>query len=392
MYKSLSLLLLSLALFSCSTNNISPKRSLSSDPITSKQSETNIISIVDTYSEGPLNTPTPIGSMEQFELVFGKLKTTLRADNRSYLQVQQFFLNGGESAFITRIPSQSEIGTKESQTGIYAQPFFNILLLPGLANLKEPEAAPIRKAVLDLVKEKSAFLLIDPPAGLNTEGVLTWRNNSTDLLEQDRAALFYPRLLVNDPAFGKKGRYLEASGTVAGILSANPYYIGPGGVVFKNVKALEYKLTDSMITKMFHPENGVAINPILEFDAGILVGGARTLKSNSEEVGNIPSRRVLSIIETSIGSILAPYIFAENNEMTWRTAKQQIEIYLTDVWKEGAIQGADPATAFNIEVGLGTTMTPEDVEANIMRVTVKIALNRYDKYVTLNYTQEVGQK
>lgn len=392
MHKSLCLILLAFSLFGCASNNISPNRSLSSDPVTTKVVITDAISIVDTYSEGPFNTPLPISNMEDFESIFGKLKTTLRADNRAYLQIQQFFQNGGTTAYITRISSPTDIGTKEAKTGIYANEYFNILLLPGLANLREPEAAPIRKAALDLVKERSAFLIIDPPAGLNTEGVLTWRNNATDLLNQDRAAMFYPRLLVNDPAFGKKGRYLEASGTVAGILSSAPYYISPTGVILKNTKALEYKLTDSMISKLFSPENGVAINPIIDQEAGMVVSGARTLKANSEDVSHITSRRVLSMIEPSIESILAPYIFAENNELAWNSVKVQIGRYLTDVWTEGAIQGESASKAFTVEVGLGETMTPEDVLANTMKVTVKIALNSYDKYITLNYVQKTGQQ
>lgn len=54
--------------------------------------------------------------------------------------------------------------------------------------------------------------------------------------------------------------------------------------------------------------------------------------------------------------------------------KCMIENFLRSVWKRGGLAGATPEDAFEVHIGLGDTMTAEDILDGIMRITVLVAL------------------
>ena len=66
------------------------------------------------------------------------------------------------------------------------------------------------------------------------------------------------------------------------------------------------------------------------------------------------------------------YAFAPNDAGTWITVKSMLTNFLTDLWKQGALAGAAPEQAFDVQVGLSLTMTPNDILDDIMRITVKV--------------------
>lgn len=393
MYKTLCLLLLTIFLFSCATNTRTVSSEVTDPQATVAEPSFNVAAFVDTYPQGPINTPTLITSLDQFESTFGAIDPTPRADNHANLQVRQFFLNGGTNLWINRVVAPDYIGSKESKTGIYAfDKNFNILAIPVLASLKEPEAGNLRKAALELVKEKRAFLIIDPPATANPEVLLTWRNSAPELLNQDHAAIYFPRILVNDPALGKKGRYLEPSGTMAGIMSHTDYSQSPANIKIQGGKALEYKITDSMLTEMSKPANGVAINALKDFpNQGMLVRGAYTLNANSDDFRYIRTRRILLSIEQSVKQIVRSYVFQPNTNSTWLSVQSEISNYLIGMWKEGVIQGSATDQAFSVSVGLGTTMTGEDILNGLMNITVRVAVNNPNEFVVLTFQQQMPQ-
>ncbi len=102
------------------------------------------------------------------------------------------------------------------------------------------------------------------------------------------------------------------------------------------------------------------INAIRFFNGhGILVWGTRTLAGNSRDWRCVSVRRTIIFIEQSVKLTAQKYVFEPNNSNTWAAIKGTISSFLTDIWKSGGLQGATPAEAFNVEVGLGTTMTGE---------------------------------
>jgi phage tail sheath protein FI len=59
------------------------------------------------------------------------------------------------------------------------------------------------------------------------------------------------------------------------------------------------------------------------------------------------------MIEVSVkqGTIWA--VFEPNNETLWVKVRIQIETYLTQLWRSGALAGARPEQAFYVSCGLG---------------------------------------
>nr|MDA3857097.1 phage tail protein [Roseovarius sp.] len=135
---------------------------------------------------------------------------------------------------------------------------------------------------------------------------------------------------------------------------------------------------------------GKSINAIRPFvGEGTLVWGARTLDGNSLDWRYINVRRTMIMIEESIKLAAKAYVFEPNVANTWVTIRAMIENFLTGVWKQGGLAGAVPADAFSVHVGLGDTMTPEDVLEGILRITVMVALTRPAEFIEITFRQQM---
>ena len=137
---------------------------------------------------------------------------------------------------------------------------------------------------------------------------------------------------------------------------------------------------------------GKSINAIRFFNGqGILVWGARTLDGNSQDWRYISVRRTITFIEQSVKLATRAYVFEPNNPNTWATVKSMISNFLTTFWKQGGLQGATPADAFAVEVGLGSTMTAEDLLKGVMNVSVKVAVVHPAEFIIISFQQQMAE-
>jgi len=137
---------------------------------------------------------------------------------------------------------------------------------------------------------------------------------------------------------------------------------------------------------------GKSINVIRPFPGiGTLVWGARTLDGNSQDWRYINVRRTLIMIEQSVKLATRTYVFEPNDATTWLSLKTMISSFLENLWKQGALAGAAPAQAFDVQVGLGATMTPQDILDGLMLVTVKVALTRPAEFIVITFQQQMQQ-
>jgi len=135
---------------------------------------------------------------------------------------------------------------------------------------------------------------------------------------------------------------------------------------------------------------GKSINAIRPFvGEGTLVWGARTLDGNSLEWRYISVRRTMIMIEQSIRLAAKAYVFEPNTANTWVTMRSMIENFLTGIWKQGGLAGAVPADAFSVHVGLGETMTSEDILDGILKVTALVAVVRPAEFIEITFQQEM---
>ena len=137
---------------------------------------------------------------------------------------------------------------------------------------------------------------------------------------------------------------------------------------------------------------GKSINVIRSFPGiGCLVWGGRTLDGNSQDWRYINVRRTLIMIEQSIKLAARAYVFEPNDANTWVTVKSMIENFLINLWKQGALAGAAPEVAFDVQIGLGSTMTPTDILDGKMLITVKVALVRPAEFLVITFQQQMQQ-
>jgi phage tail sheath protein FI len=71
--------------------------------------------------------------------------------------------------------------------------------------------------------------------------------------------------------------------------------------------------------------------------------------------------------------------------------KGMIDNYLTNLWKAGALAGAKPDQAFFVNVGLGTTMTAQDILDGFMYVEIGMAAVRPAEFIILKFSHKLQE-
>jgi phage tail sheath protein FI len=190
---------------------------------------------------------------------------------------------------------------------------------------------------------------------------------------------------------------IPPSGVVAGVYSlvdsTRGVWVAPANVSPIGVTDLTIQLNDDDQAGLnVDAMSGKSINAFRFFNGqGVLVWGARTLNGNSQDWRYISVRRTVTMIEQSVKEALRAYVFAPNTSNTWITIKSMLENFLTNVWKEGALQGAKPEDAFQVLIGLGTTMTAQDILDGYLRVTVMIAVTHPAEFLVVTVEQELAK-
>lgn len=138
------------------------------------------------------------------------------------------------------------------------------------------------------------------------------------------------------------------------------------------------------------PLNGKAVNAIRYFvGEGVKVWGARTLDGNSLDWRYINVRRTMIMLEESIKNSAKAFVFEPNVANTWVSMRSMISNFLNGIWKRGGLAGAIPEDAFSVHVGLGETMTPEDILEGILRITVLVAISRPAEFIEITFQQQM---
>ena len=164
-----------------------------------------------------------------------------------------------------------------------------------------------------------------------------------------------------------------------------PANVGIAGVVKPLVD-----INNSQQEDLNSPIDGKAICAIRSFPGrGVTVWGARTLDGNSMDYRYISVRRTLIFLEQSIKDAAMAYVFAPNDASTWAAVESIIVNFLTGIWKQGGLAGPKASDAFSVSVGLGKTMTGEDLLNGIMRVSVKVAISHPAEFIEISFQQEM---
>lgn len=139
--------------------------------------------------------------------------------------------------------------------------------------------------------------------------------------------------------------------------------------------------------------SGKSVNCIRSFTGrgNAIVWGARTLAGNDNEWRYISVRRFFNMVEESVREATAVFVFEPNDRNTWVRVKGMIENFLILQWRAGALAGAVPEHAFFVKVGLGETMTAQDILEGYMHVEIGMAVVRPAEFIVLKFSHKMQE-
>jgi phage tail sheath protein FI len=163
----------------------------------------------------------------------------------------------------------------------------------------------------------------------------------------------------------------------------------PANISLGSVVAPVVSITSDDQEELNLPLNGKAVNAIRSFlGKGVLVWGARTLDGNSQDWRYVSVRRTMTYLEQSIKFAAEAYVFEPNNATTWSTLKATVSNFLVNQWQSGLLAGQSPTDAFEVTIGLGSTMTPNDILDGVLRMSVKVAITRPAEFIVITFEQQ----
>ncbi|WP_293159761.1 phage tail sheath C-terminal domain-containing protein [Okeania sp. SIO2C9] len=189
---------------------------------------------------------------------------------------------------------------------------------------------------------------------------------------------------------------LPPSAAVAGVYAKvdrdRGVWKAPANVSLVSTIGPTIKINNELQENLNVHSTGKSVNAIRSFTGkGTLVWGARTLAGNDNEWRYIPVRRLFNYIEESLKKSTEFAVFEPNNTITWLKVKSMSENFLEELWRQGALAGSAPEQAFFVNVGLGTSMTQEDILEGRMIVEIGIAAVRPAEFIILRFSHKLQE-
>jgi len=189
---------------------------------------------------------------------------------------------------------------------------------------------------------------------------------------------------------------LPPSAAVAGVYATvdrtRGVWKSPANESVASVRDLTVRIDNDLNDLMNVDPTGKSINVLRSFAGkGFLIWGARTLAGNDNEWRYVSVRRFFNMVEESSRKASEPFVFEPNDANTWVKVKAMIENFLVLQWRAGALAGAKPEDAFYVRVGLGTTMTAQDVLEGRMIVEIGMAVVRPAEFVVLRFSHKMQE-
>lgn len=212
-------------------------------------------------------------------------------------------------------------------------------------------------------------------------------------LKQDNTGLYNQAKV----SLGNQYVTMPPSAAIAGVYASvdreRGVWKAPANVSLKGVLGPVVKISDAEQDLLnIDPTAGKSVNAIRNFTGkGTLVWGGRTLAGNDNEWRYISVRRLFITIEESVRKASAFAVFEPNDATTWLKVKAMIESYLYGLWQQGALAGSKPEAAYFVSVGLGKTMTAQDILEGRMIVTIGAAAVRPAEFIILRFSHKMQE-
>ncbi len=306
-------------------------------------------------------------------------------------------VNGDDGA----LPDEGAWGDALAALPGIAPEIFNILCLVGAGEASQSGALTATQygnVVNDAgnaCKANRAFLIVDPPDGVEDLGDMTASGAYPVPNEAKNAAVYFPRLQVPDPLQGGAPRVIGASGTVAGVYARTDANRGvwkaPAGTGAGVGGATPLVELDDEDTGTL---NVIGVNVIRSFPIyRSVVWGSRTLEGADAQASQwkyIPVRRMALYIEESLNQGLKWVVFEPNDEPLWSSIRLNVGAFMNGLYRQGAFAGVKPSDAYFVKCDKDTT-TQADVDRGVCNILVGFSPLKPAEFIVLKIQQMAGQ-
>lgn len=295
----------------------------------------------------------------------------------------------------------SDPGLRASQTGLFAlekADRFNLLCIPPFSPTADVDKVTW-DAAASYARARRAMVLVDPP--FHSSGwhemsdVMATHAIPSVAARSENAALFFPRIRVENPPNGNRPESFAPSGAVAGVIARTDTTRGvwksPAGseATLRGVIGLEVDLTDAGNGAI----NQLGVNCLRHFpDTAPVVWGARTLSgadSLASEWKYIAVRRTALFLEDSLYRGTGWVVFEPNDEPLWAQIRLNIGAFLQNLFRQGAFQGQSPREAYFVKCDRETT-TQADIDHGVVNIIVGFAPLKPAEFVVVRLQQIAG--
>ncbi len=227
-------------------------------------------------------------------------------------------------------------------------------------------------------------------------GIYSIFESAEFLANESEKSLFntHPLFAASKEQIERTMAITPTSGAVAGIYATvdrtRGVWKAPANYSVNGVSAPTVKINDQSQGDLNVHSSGKSVNAIRSFAGkGTLIWGARTLEGNSNEWRYVSVRRFFNMAEESIKKATVPFTFEPNDANTWVRVRAMIENFLTLQWRAGALAGEKPAQAFYVKVGLGETMSAQDILEGRMIIEIGMAVVRPAEFIVLKFAHKM---
>ncbi len=259
----------------------------------------------------------------------------------------------------------------------------SIVAIPGVTNQAVQNALIIHCETL-----KDRFAILDSPVSQDIQQVQDFRSN----YDTKYAAIYYPWIKIRDRLVNDRND-IPPSGHMAGIYARSDIERGvhkaPANEVIRGIVGLE-QIVNKGEQDILNPRPN-HINVLRDFrksGRGYRVWGARCITSDPDWK-YINVRRLFIFVEESIEEGTQWVVFEPNDEPTWARVRRSVSNFLTNVWRDGALQGRTPEEAFFVKCDR-ETMTQTDIDNGKLIMLIGIAPVKPAEFVIFRIGQWTG--
>lgn len=320
--------------------------------------ETGVTAFLGVTAQGPRNEPTRVGSFEQYEKLFGSDDSFMTAGLRG------FFDNGGKTAYVCNIAPEGGLDPTPDdyigQQGTEARGLqaleriddVDLVVAPDLmgqykksVGFQQPEhVLAVQRAMIEhCEKMHDRFALLDSMPGHTLEEAVEWRRH----FDTSHAAFYFPWIKV------RKGdevlNPLPPSGHIAGSIAKQDAIEGvhraPANLPIDGLVDVAQRIKKRERDYAFDHR----VNTLVAFPGrGIRIWGARTLASDQQFM-QINVRRLFILIRKSVEKYAQWVVFEPNEPSLWKKIVRSVEVFMNDLWRQGALIGGAQDEAFYVK-------------------------------------------